>query len=445
MSMVNAFDPAKQDQLSSHERTLIARRRALLGPAYRLFYERPVHLVRGEGVHLFDADGNAYLDAYNNVASVGHCHPHVVAAIAKQAAILNTHTRYLHDDVLDFAERLLTTLPEELGHIMFTCTGSEANDLALRIARAHTGHEGVIVTALAYHGVTESVAEMSPSLGAGVKLGARIRAVPAPDSYRGEPDVAASFARNIEQAIAAMAQDGSKPAALIVDGIFSSDGVFADPAGFLKPAVAAIRKAGGLFIADEVQPGFGRLGQSLWGFERHDIVPDIVTMGKPMGNGHPVAAMVCKPAVIAEFGAKARYFNTFGGNPVAIAAASAVLDVIENERLVANAAKVGHALLDGCKQLAQRFESIGDVRGVGLFVGVDLVKSRSTKAPHAALATNLVNQLREKRILISASGPGANVLKIRPPLPFSLTNADQLLSTLEDIFNNATAAILKES
>jgi 4-aminobutyrate aminotransferase-like enzyme len=445
MSMVNAFNPDKAAALSETERQLIERRRNVLGPAYRLFYERPVHLVRGEGVRLFDRDGNAYLDAYNNVASVGHCHPHVVAALARQAAVLNTHTRYLHDDVLDFAERLLATLPSAIGHVMFTCTGSEANDLALRIARAHTGHEGVLVTALAYHGVTEAVAEMSPSLGAGVPLGHRIRTVPAPDAYRGDPDVGAVFARNIRKAIAAMQADGLKPAALIVDGIFSSDGIFAEPAGFLQPAVAAIREAGGLFIADEVQPGFGRLGQSLWGFERHGIVPDIVTMGKPMGNGHPVAAMACRPEILVSFGAKARYFNTYGGNPVSMAVANAVLDVIENEHLVANARVVGEALLAGCRQLQQRFAPIGDVRGIGLFVGVDFVTDRQSKTPNADLATYVVNSLREKRILISASGPGANVLKIRPPLPFSLGDAGVLLGALEDTLRDAPAEFLRVS
>jgi 4-aminobutyrate aminotransferase-like enzyme len=443
MSMVNAFNPDAMDKLSDNERAMIARRQKVLGPAYRLFYERPVHLVRGEGVHLYDASGNAYLDAYNNVASVGHCHPHVVAAIARQAATLNTHTRYLQDDILTFAERLLATFPAALGQVMFTCTGSEANDLALRIARAHTGHDGVIVTALAYHGVTESVAEMSPSLGAGVDLGARIRTVPAPDSYRGDPDVAARFAQNIKAAIAEMADSGLQPAALIVDGIFSSDGIFADPPGFLKPAVEAIRAAGGLFIADEVQPGFGRLGESLWGFARHGIIPDIVTLGKPMGNGHPVAAMVCKPEILAAFGARARYFNTFGGNPVSIAAASAVMDVIEQDHLVANAKSVGAALLSGCRHLQQRFTAIGDVRGIGLFVGVDFVCDCKTKAPNAALATHVVNALREKHILISASGPGANVLKIRPPLPFSHANADQLLTTFEAVLHATPAHLLK--
>jgi 4-aminobutyrate aminotransferase-like enzyme len=431
MTMINAFDPASADRLSGDDLELVARRRAALGPAYRLFYQNPVHFVRGEGCLLYDQDGNAYLDAYNNVASVGHCHPHVVAALARQAALLNTHTRYLSEEVVNYAERLLATLPAAIGHIMFTCTGSEANDLALRIARAHTGAEGVIVTSLAYHGVTESAAELSPSLGPGVPLGRRIRTVPPPDAYRQSGDVGENFARAVRTAISDLARDGMKPAALLVDTIFSSDGVFADPPGFLVRAAQAIRAAGGLIIADEVQPGFGRTGTGLWGFARHGIVPDIVTMGKPMGNGHPVAAMACKPEVIAAFGAKARYFNTFGGNPVSVAAGQAVLDVIEGENLVGNARKVGAALMEGLNALQKRDERIGDLRGAGLFIGVELVSDAMKKTADGALCAAVVNGMRERRVLISAAGPEANILKIRPPLPFSMAQADQFLTTLD--------------
>jgi 4-aminobutyrate aminotransferase-like enzyme len=436
MTMINAFDSSAASALSPEDAALIARRQKLLGPAYRLFYQNPVHLVRGSGVYLYDKQGQQYLDAYNNVACVGHCHPHVVKAIAQQLSVLNTHTRYLHEDVLVYAERLLALLPASLQHIMFTCSGSEANDLALRVARAHTGGEGVIVTRLAYHGVTQVTAELSPSLGQGVALGKSVRLVDAPDAYRGSADVGAALARNVKAAIADMARQNIKPAALLVDTIFSSDGVFADPVGFLAPAVAAIRDAGGIFIADEVQAGFGRLGAGMWGFARHDLEPDIVTMGKPMGNGHPLAAMACKPHVIAEFGAKARYFNTFGGNPVSVAAGQAVLDVIEGEGLIANAKRVGAQLMQGFADMAKRYEAICDVRGAGLFIGVELVSDRAQKTPDAALATKLVNGLREKRILISASGPHANTLKIRPPLPFSSANADQLLSTLDDLLQS---------
>jgi 4-aminobutyrate aminotransferase-like enzyme len=262
---------------------------------------------------------------YNNVASVGHCHPHVVSALARQAGILSTNTRYLNDGILDYAEKLLATFPSALSHLMFTCTGSEANDLAIRIVRAFTGGTGFVVTETAYHGITHAVSQISPSLGGNVPLGIDVRTVPAPDSYRSEDgDVAGKFRADVEAAIQDMRRHGIKPAALIADTVFSSDGVMSEQPGFLKGAVEAIRAAGGVFIADEVQPGFGRTGDCMWGFERHDIVPDLVTLGKPMGNGYPVAGVVMKPEVVAEFGAKARYFNTFGGNTVAVATAMAV-------------------------------------------------------------------------------------------------------------------------
>lgn len=430
MTMVNAFEPAHVARLSLDDRALIERRGRVLGPAYRLFYERPVHIVRGEGVWLYGPNGEVYLDAYNNVASVGHCHPRVVAALTRQAAILNTHTRYLDEGILAYAERLVGHFPDELEHVMFTCTGSEANDLALRIARAQTGGKGIIVTASAYHGVTAAVAEASPSLGPLVAPGPSVRVIAAPDARR-EGDVAKRFASAVEAAIWDMRSDGIAPAALLVDTIFSSDGVFTEPAGFLEPAVRAIRAAGGLFIADEVQAGFGRTGAGMWGFGRHGIVPDVVTMGKPMGNGHPLAAVVTQPGPAAAFGRRSRYFNTFGGNPVSCAAGMAVLDVIEEERLIENAAHVGSHLLGALRKMPAGRYRLGEVRGVGLFIGADVVDESG--APSAADAALIVNALREGGILISATGPAANVLKIRPPLVFSMENADQLLSTLRGV------------
>jgi 4-aminobutyrate aminotransferase-like enzyme len=434
MTMINSFDPAAATDISARDRDLIARRARLLGPAYRLFYAHPVHLVRGEGVWLYDSDGTAFLDVYNNVASVGHCHPHVVEALSRQAATLNTHTRYLTDGILDYAERLLGLFPAELAHVMFTCTGSEANDLAVRAARTYTGGTGVIITQLAYHGVTIAISEMSPSLGDGIALPPHVRTVPAPNAYHGDGhDVGEAFAAHVRLAIADMIAHGIKPAALLVDTIFSSDGVFADPAGFLAPAVAAIHEAGGLFIADEVQPGFGRTGAGMWGFSRHGVIPDIVTMGKPMGNGHPIAAMVARPEILESFGKRTRYFNTFGGNPVSCAVGMAVLDVIEREALIANAADVGAYLRDGLRGLANMHEIIGDIRGAGLFIGVELVTDRATRAPATAATARLVNGLRDRRVLISASGPHANVLKIRPPLVFSRANADQFLAAFDEV------------
>jgi len=434
--MINAFDPARAEGLEPRLRQLLQRRERVLGPSYKLFYERPVEFVRSQGVWLYDSHGTPYLDVYNNVPAVGHCHPAVVEAVSRQMSVLNTHTRYLHDGVLDYAERLLATLPDALANAMFTCTGSEANDLALRIARTHTGGTGVIVTENAYHGITAAIAELSPSLGSGVPLGMHVRTVPAPDAYRaagGGDQVGPSFAAAVQAAIAELQRHGIRPAALITDTIFSSDGVFADPAGFLVPAVDAVRRAGGLFIADEVQPGFARTGDAMWGFARHGVVPDLVTMGKPMGNGLPIAAVVARPELLDRFAAEARYFNTFGGNPVSCAAAMAVLDVIQREGLQANAQRVGLLLLQGLHKLAEKYAVIGDVRGAGLFIGAELVKDRASKEPNPELALRVVNRLRDRQVLISASSPCGNVLKIRPPLPFSAADAELLLETLDEL------------
>jgi 4-aminobutyrate aminotransferase-like enzyme len=432
--MANAFGADDFARLSEQEKALIARRERVLGPAYRLFYERPVHFVRGEGVWLYDAEGRAYLDAYNNVASVGHGNPAVLDAISRQAATLNTHTRYLHENILTYAESLAATCPGELSQVMFTCTGSEANDLAVRIARNYTGGTGIIVTSHAYHGVTSTVAEFSPSLGANVDLGLHVRTVAPPSSTLPPGEVEATFCAGVESAIADLQRHGIKPAMLIVDTIFSSDGVISDPPGFLASAVAAIRKAGGIFIADEVQPGFGRTGDAMWGFQRHRVVPDLVTIGKPMGNGYPMAGLIARPEIIQDFGRKARYFNTFGGNPVAAAAGQAVLDVIARDSLIANSKEVGLYLKTELQRLSGNSSIIGNVRGSGLFIGVDVIDGGE---PSAFNAARIVNAMRERGVLISASGPNANVLKIRPPLIFSHGNActfvEVLVSAVNDI------------
>ena len=417
----------------STDSELIQRRKRLLGPAYRLFYDEPFHPVRGEGVWLYDAGGQPFLDVYNNVPCVGHCHPHVVEALTRQASVLNTHTRYLHETVLDYAEMLLSRLPSAIAHAMFTCTGSEANDLALRMARTFTGGTGVIVTQLAYHGGTIAISEISPSLGEHVELGNHVRTVPAPDSYRNdEHSLGEYFARGVAEAIQSLRQAGIKPAALICDTIFSSDGVFSHPPGFLRPAVEEIRVAGGLFIADEVQAGFARTGQCFWGFQRHGVVPDMVTMGKPMGNGHPIAGVAVRPEIAKPFGASSRYFNTFGGNPVSAAAGKAVLEVIERAQLQDNARSTGDYMRDGIRKLAERHDIIGDVRGSGLFTGVELVLDRAARTPAAKETLRLVNEMRRRRVLISFSGPHDNCLKVRPPLVFSRDNADYFLQVMDE-------------
>jgi 4-aminobutyrate aminotransferase-like enzyme len=431
-AMANGYKPGSTAGLDDRTRGLIERRDRALGPAYRLFYPNPVHIVRGEGVWLYDADGNRFLDLYNNVASLGHCHPAVLEAISRQAAILTTHTRYLHETVLDCAERLLSTMPENLAHMMFTCTGSEANDLALRIAQDHTSASGVIVTANAYHGVTRVVAEVSPSLCAHVKQPPHVRVVPAP---RSGPDVGGVFAAGVRAAIGDLDASGHRVAALLCDTIFSSDGVVADPPGFLRQAVDEVRRAGGLFIADEVQPGFARTGAAMWGFLRHGVSPDIVTMGKPMGNGYPVAGLAVAPQVVEGFGRNARYFNTFGGNPVAAAAVLSVLDVIEREGLLRNSAVMGKRLLDGIRSLAGHHDCLGEIRGVGLFVGADIVRDG---APDGAAAAEIVGELRNRHILISATGPHGNILKVRPPLVIGAKQIDHFLSVLDSILDRRT-------
>lgn len=407
-------------------------RKQWLGGGYRLFYQEPLHVVRAEGVWLYDSEGRRYLDAYNNVASVGHCHPAVVEAIAAQAAQLNTHTRYLSDAIVEFAEDFLTEFPPELRSLTMTCTGSEANDLALRVARLVTGGQGILVTRWAYHGVTSALAELSPSLGEGFMQGNTVWLIDAPDTFR-HPG---AFGAGVERALEEMKQAGVKPAALLLDTIFSSDGIFSPPPQEIQRAVAQVRAAGGLFIADEVQPGFGRTGSSRWGFARYGVLPDLVSLGKPMGNGHPVAGLVGRPELFAEFGRRQRYFNTFGGNPVSCRAAHAVLQVLRREALQQNAQTTGALLREGLQKLAARYPVIGDVRGEGLFIGVELVSDqRNTPAPEQA--AYVVNAMRRKQILISATGPSANVLKIRPPLVFQPEHAALLLETLAEVLGEA--------
>ena len=404
---------------------LVARRARLLAPTYRLFYEQPLQIVRAEGVWMYDEHGRAYLDAYNNVPVVGHCHPSVVEALARQARTLNTHTRYLAELPLQLAAALLATLPEELGSVIFTCTGSEANDLALRISKAVTGGCGFIITDFAYHGTTDLLAGMSPEDGG--PLGPGVYAVCSP---RGSGN-AAAFGERVRECIARMQADGVRLAALLIDTVFSSDGVVTDPPGFLADAVRHVHAAGGLFVADEVQPGFGRLGETMWGFQRHGVLPDLVTMGKPMGNGHPVAAVAGRPAVFAEFATRRRYFNTYGGNSVSCAAALAVLQVIGEQQLLQNAHRTGAYLQQGLRTLAQRYPVIRDVRGAGLFIGVELGENPTSGLRGSAETARVVNGLRRLGVLAGTTGRGGDVLKIRPPLTFEPQHADLLLAALE--------------
>ncbi|MCR6492541.1 aspartate aminotransferase family protein [Cellulomonas sp. P24] len=448
----NSFRPGMAEALPAPLRELAERRERVLGPSYRLFYREPVHLVRGEAAHLFDADGNQYLDVYNNVASVGHCHPRVVAAMTAQASTLNTHTRYLHEAIVRYSEDLLSTLPDAIDKVMFMCTGSEANDLAVRVAQAYTGGTGVIVTSEAYHGNSMLTSGISPALGTAQPLGRDVRTVPAPDAARlraaldaagagatdlGTPDLGTWFADQVAAQIADLERHGTRFAAFVADSIFSSDGVFPDPVGFLAPAIEVVHRAGGVFVSDEVQPGFARTGQTFWGFERHGVVPDLVTMGKPMGNGIPVSAMAARSEVLAAFGDSIPYFNTFGGNPVSIAAAQAVLDVIRDEDLQLHSDRVGSLMLAGLRGMTADHPLVGEVRGAGLYIGVDIVTEPESRNPDQATALEIIEKLRERRVLTSVCGAGGNVLKLRPPLAF--TDAD--LATFFTAFDEVLATL----
>ena len=418
---------------------ILDRRKQLLGSAYRLFYDRPVHLVRGQGVWLWDAEGRKYLDMYNNVPHVGHCHPRVVEAICRQAGVLNTHTRYLHENVLNLAERLRATLPPALDTAMFCCTGSEANELALRIARSVTGGTGIIVTDYAYHGNSQATFEISTDSIPRAEVPDYVVSVPAPDTYRGEyrgEDAGERYAERVRGAIEMLQNRGIRPAAFVIDTIVSSSGVVLPPAGYLRRAADIVREAGCLFVADEVQPGFGRTGRHFWGFEADGLEPDIVTMGKPMGNGYPVSAVVTRSEVADEFARHGRYFNTFGGNPVACAAALAVLDIVEEERLQQHALAVGNYIVDSLRRMAARHDCIGEVRGHGLFLAVELVDDAKQRTPATRLASNVVNELRERGVLTGSIGPDGNILKLRPPMVLTEGDADHMLGLLDAVLGD---------
>lgn len=408
-----------------------------MGPAYRLFYDSPVHLVRGEGVWLYDADGRKYLDCYNNVASVGHCHPRVVAALSDQASRLNTHTRYLHENVVRYAERLAAAMPGELDVCMFTCSGSEANDLAFRMARAATGNDGAVVLENAYHGATSTVFDFSPEEYPEEQRPPHVETVTAPDGFRdpmsaGSDGFGETYGGLVAGAADLLTESGHAPAMFISDNVFSSNGILTPPPEYLQTAYRCVRDAGGLAVADEVQSGLCRLGDNTWAFEDSGVVPDIVTLGKPLGDGHPLAAVVTTREIAGAFAARSSYFNTFAGNPVSAAAGLAVLDVIEEENILQNVRETGNHLRRGLLALKSRFERIGDVRGKGLFYGVELVRDRDGLEPAEEEAAGLREQMREDGVLLSVTGPSANVIKIRPPMIFSKENADRLLGSLEN-------------
>jgi len=405
--------------------TLLQRREDLLGPHAYLFYKKPLHIVRGEGVWLYDSDNNRYLDAYNNVPQVGHSHPHVVNEITKQARRLNTSTRYLHEYILELAERITNRLPEPLSVCTFVCTGSEANELAWRMAQLVTGNKGALITNYSYHGSTGATSQFSTeSLPAG-KLPPHIQTFDPPISNTSwnQPD------SGIRDAIKILENAGCQPAMLIMDTSFVSDGIYTSPEGYLKTLIKETRTAGGICVADEVQGGFGRFGEHFWGFEFDDVVPDIVTMGKPMGNGHPIAAVVTKPEIAEALANETGYFNTFGGNPVSCAAGLAVLDVIEKEGLQNNAKQVSDHLTERFQALQSQDPRLGQIHGSGLLQGIDILTPE--KKPDSGLADQIMNNMRQNGVLVGITGPESNILKIRPPLVFRKENAEFLLEALK--------------
>ncbi|MCY4543006.1 MAG: aminotransferase class III-fold pyridoxal phosphate-dependent enzyme [Rhodobacteraceae bacterium] len=412
---------------------LVARRRLLLGPNVPTFYQSPIHIVRGKGVWLWDNDGRRYLDCYNNVPHVGHCHPRVVEAISMQCATLNTHTRYLHSGILEYLESVLPTFDDQLGCGLLTCSGSEANDVALRMAQSFTGHSGFIATDSTYHGNTALVSQLDRRGGPVGGLEAHVVRVPCPvgESTRYKKTVSResrSFAASVAVAVSQLEERRQGCAALILCPFFANEGFPTLPKGFLDQTVEIVQAAGGVVICDEVQPGFGRLGSHFWGHERIGIVPDIVTLGKPMGNGHPVAGVIARPDVLGAFRQDYKYFNTFAGNPVAVAAAQATLDCIREDGLIENARTVGSHARRKLQELAEIWDCLGVVRGSGMYFGVEVCDSDGL--PAGRMAGRIVNAMRDLGVLIGTAGRYGSILKIRPPLPISVAEIDILAETL---------------
>ncbi len=436
------LDPDPKSAGRSSQEILDLRRRNL-GRNLSVSYQRPLKIVRGFGQYLYDDTGRAYLDCVNNVCHVGHCHPRLVKAAREQMVILNTNTRYLHDNIVEYAHRLGELLPEPLRVCFFVNSGSEANDLALRLARTHTRCQDIIVVDHAYHGNLSSLIEISPYKfdGPGGRgAPSHVHKVPLPDVYRGlykatDPQAGQKYGRHVGETLEGLQHRGKKPAAFICESLPGVAGQIVLPKNYLRAAYQHARQAGAVCIADEVQVGFGRMGTHFWGFETQAVVPDIVTLGKPIGNGHPLAAVVTTPEIAESFNNGMEYFNTFGGNPVSCAVGLAVLDIIREERLQENALEVGAYLKKGLQKIMDRHLLIGDVRGLGLFIGVELVKDRHTLEPAGQEAVFIIERMKESGVLLSIDGPLHNVLKIKPPIVFTRENADFLIHTLDQVLS----------
>jgi len=421
-----------------HNVDILAVRQRHVGRNLSIGYRHPVQIVRGSMQYLFDETGRRYIDGYNNVPHVGHCHPRVVDAAERQMRAINTNTRYLHENLARYAERLTATLPDPLRVCYFVNSGSEANEVALRLARAHTRQRDLIVLDGAYHGNTTTLVEISPykfNGPGGAGQPPWVHVVPVPDVYRGiyrkdDPEAGPMYAETVSQAVDRVRGAGTGLCGFIAESCPSVAGQIMFPPGYLASVYARVRDAGGVCIADEVQTAYGRIGSDFYGFEEQGVVPDIVVLGKPIGNGHPMGAVVTTPEIAASFDNGMEFFSTFGGNTVSCAIGLAVLDVVQEEGLQAHADRVGAHLLARLRPLVDRSPLVGDVRGSGLFIGVELVRDRKTLEPATNEAAEIVNRLREEGILIGTDGPHHNVLKIRPPMPFTIEDADVLASTL---------------
>ncbi|XP_077598253.1 ethanolamine-phosphate phospho-lyase [Stigmatopora nigra] len=438
------------EKLSKSE--TISLRRNLIGPSCKIFFsDDPIKMVRARGQYMYDEKGRRYLDCINNVAHVGHCHPDVVQAGARQMGELNTNSRFLHDNLVMYAQRLQATLPSRLSVFYFVNSGSEANDLALRLARQYSGSQDIITLDNAYHGHVTSLIEISPykfNQKPNASLSPFVHVAPSPDVYRGKykrdhPDPAKAYADKVQEIIGQVQSKGRKVAAFIAESLQSCGGQVIPPAGYFQRVAEHVRQAGGLFIADEVQVGFGRVGAHFWAFQLQgdDFVPDIVTMGKPIGNGHPMSCVVTTREVAQAFTTSGmEYFNTFGGNPVSCAIGLAVLDVIAKEDLQGRALRVGGYLTSLLEKQKDKHPLIGDIRGRGLFVGVELVRDRIRLTPAAAEANEVICRLKEELVLLSADGPHRNVLKFKPPMCFSVEDADFVVGKMDAILTEIEAA-----
>ena len=441
--VVGELESVRTAQLSaslSVKDKLLERRRKHISPSLSLSYDKPLHILQGKGQYLYDENGLMYLDCVNNVCHVGHCHPHVVEAISAQAKTLNTNTRYLHENILRLSERLVAKLPNPLEVCFFVNSGSEANDLALRLAAAKTGRRDIIALDHAYHGHVTSLIEISAykfNRTGGKGQPEHLHLLPMPDSFRGkfrrEEFQPSQYVEHAINSIVHAIENGKRFCAFIAESILSCGGQIPLPSGYLKSIYDCVREHGGVVIADEVQVGFGRVGEKFWGFELQDVTPDIVTMGKPFGNGHPLAAVVTTREIAEAFDNGMEYFNTFGGNPVSCAAGLAVLDVIENEKLQENALQLGTSLLADMKELATKYPGrLGDVRGYGFFLGLEFVADNESRTPDPELASRVKQDLFRRKILLSTDGPDENVIKFKPPMVFDEANAGRLISCLDD-------------